>query len=199
MEEEKIMLQIGDALVSLDLAERFFCCNLQVCKGQCCIEGDAGAPVTEKEVAAIEEVLPVVSRYMLPEGIAEVKKNGCSYIDKEGDRVTTIVDGRDCAFTCRGEDGVCLCAIEKAYRLGETATQKPASCALYPLRLTEYPTFTAVNYHRWDICRSAEKHGRDIGIRLYQFLEGPLTKHFGREWYEELVIACETYLEEFGK
>lgn len=196
MEEEEVMLQIGNALVSLDLAERFFCCDLDACKGQCCIEGDAGAPVTEEEVKEIEGALPVVKRYMLPDGIKEVEKHGCSYIDSEGDLVTTIVDGRDCAFTCRGEGGICLCAIEKARRSGETNVEKPISCALYPLRLTEYPTFTAVNYHRWSICRPAEEHGKKIGMRLYQFLEGPLTRRFGKEWYEELALACETYLEE---
>ncbi len=193
------MLQIGNALVSLDLAERFFCCDLEACKGECCIEGDAGAPVTEEEVKEIERALPVVKRHMLPDGIKEVEKCGCGYVDSEGDLVTTIVDGRDCAFTCRGENGMCLCAIEKAQRLGETDVEKPVSCALYPLRLTEYPTFTAVNYHRWSICRPAEENGKKIGMRLYQFLEGPLTRRFGREWYEELVLACETYLEEYGK
>ena len=197
--EEEVMLQIGNALVSLDLAERFFCCDLEACKGQCCIDGDAGAPVTEEEVGQIEGALPVVGRYMLPSGLEEVARRGCSYVDSEGDLVTTIVDGRDCVFTCRGEGGVCLCAIEKARRLGETDVEKPISCALYPLRLTDYPTFTAVNYHRWNICRSAEEHGKKTGIRLYQFLEGPLTRRFGREWYEELVLACETYLEESGK
>ena len=174
--EEEVMMQIGDTLVSLDLAERFFCCDLDTCKGQCCIDGDAGAPVTEAEVKEIEEALEVVSRHMLADGIREVEKRGCSYIDSEGDLVTTIVDGRDCAFTCRGEGGVCLCAIEKARRLGETCVEKPISCALYPVRLTEYPTFTAVNYHRWSICRSAEEHGRKTGMRLYKFLEGPLTR-----------------------
>ena len=150
------MFQIQDTLVTLDLAERFFCCDLDKCLGACCIEGDAGAPVTEREVAEIEKVLPEVERDMLPRAIEEVRQQGVAYTDEEGDLVTTILDGRNCAFTCYAPGGVCLCALEKAFRQGRTGFRKPASCALYPLRIKEFPTFTAVNYHRWDICRDAE-------------------------------------------
>lgn len=190
------MLQIQDALVSLDLAEQFFCCDLDACLGACCIEGDAGAPITEEERKKIEEILPAVADDLLPRARETVEREGVSYIDEEGDLVTTIIDGRNCAFTCYGKDGMCLCALERAYREGRTSWKKPASCALYPLRLTEYPTFTAVNYHRWKICRPAETLGRKLGIRLYQFLKQPLIDRFGQEWYDELVLACETYLEQ---
>ena len=190
------MLQIQDALVSLDLAEQFFCCDLDACLGACCIEGDAGAPITEDEREKIEEVLPAVADDLLPRARETVEREGVAYIDEEGDLVTTIIDGRNCAFTCYGKDGMCLCALERAYREGRTSWKKPASCALYPLRLTEYPTFTAVNYHRWKICRPAETLGRKLGIRLYQFLKQPLIDRFGQEWYDELVLACETYLEQ---
>lgn len=193
------MLQIKDTLVSLDLAERFFCCDLDACLGQCCIEGDAGAPVTTEECEEIKKVLPVIWDDMTPAARHEVEESGVSYVDEEGDLVTTIVDGRNCAFTCYGKNGMCLCAIEKACREGKTEFLKPASCHLYPLRLTTYPTFTAVNYHRWKICRPAEVLGRKLGIRLYRFLEGPLTARFGKEWYDELCMACEAYLEEYGK
>ena len=196
MEKEVIMLQIQDALVSLDLAEQFFCCDLDACLGACCIEGDAGAPITQDEQKKIEEILPVVADELLPRAREAVENEGVAYIDEEGDLVTTIIDGRNCAFTCYGKDGMCLCALERAYREGRTSWKKPASCALYPLRLTEYPTFTAVNYHRWKICRPAEILGRKKGIRLYQFLTQPLIDRFGQEWYDELVLACETYLEQ---
>lgn len=196
-ESEEIMIQIKDTLVSLDLAERFFCCDLDKCLGQCCIEGDAGAPITKEEFKKLEELLPVVEDYLLPGARKELELNSVGYVDEEGDLVTTIVDGRNCAFTCYAEGGKCLCAIEKAYRAGLTGTfRKPISCYLYPLRLTEYPTFTAVNYHRWKICKSAETNGREKGIRLYQFMKEPLIERFGREWYDELKLACETYLEE---
>lgn len=192
--EEQIMFQIQNTLVSLDLAEEFFCCDLDVCKGECCIEGDAGAPVTHAECREIRRALPAIEKDMLPRALEEVKKNGVAYVDEEGDLVTTILDGRNCAFTCYGPGGVCLCALEGAYRRGETSWRKPASCALYPVRLTEYESFTAVNYHRWNICRSARAKGRREGIRLYQFLEGPLTERFGADWYAELKLCCEEYL-----
>lgn len=188
------MLQIQNTLVSLDLAEEFFCCDLSVCKGQCCIEGDAGAPVTDAECRLIRKALPAAREYMMPRAIQEVEKNGVSYVDEEGDLVTTLLDGQNCAFTCYGPGGVCLCALEAAFRDGKTQWRKPASCSLYPVRLTEYPSFIAVNYHKWDVCKSARANGRKLGIRLYQFLKEPLTEYFGREWYEELALACEEYL-----
>lgn len=190
------MLQIQDTLVSLDLAEQYFCCDIEQCKGECCVEGDAGAPVTEPEAREIEKLLPVIWDDMSPAARTEVKEHGVSYIDVEGDRVTTIVNGRDCAFTCYAPGGVCICALEKAYREGRSQWRKPMSCYLYPVRIDEYPGFTAVNYHRWKICRSAESNGRRLGIRAYQFLKGPLTERFGKEWYDELALACETYLAE---
>lgn len=193
------MFQIQDTLVSLDLAEEFFCCDLSKCLGACCIEGDAGAPVTPAEVEKIKESLPAIEADMLPRALEEVRRNGVAYTDEEGDLVTTLLDGRNCAFTCYGPGGVCLCALEKARRECRTSWLKPASCALYPLRLTEYPSFTAVNYHRWNICRDAVANGRRLGIRLYQFLEQPLTERFGAEWYAELKANCELYLAETAK
>lgn len=193
------MFQIQDTLVSLDLAEEFFCCDLSKCLGACCIEGDAGAPVTPAEVEKIKESLPAIEADMLPRALEEVRRNGVAYTDEEGDLVTTLLDGRNCAFTCYGPGGVCLCALEKARRESRTSWLKPASCALYPLRLTEYPSFTAVNYHRWNICRDAVANGRRLGIRLYQFLEQPLTERFGAEWYAELKANCELYLAETAK
>ena len=193
------MFQIQDTLVSLDLAEEFFCCDLSKCLGACCIEGDAGAPVTPDVVEKIKESLPAIEADMLPRAVEEVRRNGVAYTDEEGDLVTTLLDGRNCAFTCYGPGGVCLCALEKARREGRTSWLKPASCALYPLRLTEYPSFTAVNYHRWSICRDAVANGRRLGIRLYQFLKQPLTERFGAEWYAELKANCELYLAETAK
>lgn len=192
------MLQIKDTLVSLDLAEQFFCCDLDSCHGECCIEGDAGAPITEDEKKKIEEILPIIWDDLLPQAQDIIKQDGVAYIDEEGDLVTSIVGGANCVFTCYGKNGMCYCAIEKAYREGKIDFYKPISCHLYPVRLTTYPSFTAVNYHRWKICKCAEILGRKNGIRLYKFLEGPLTRLFGEEWYKELVMACDAYLEEYG-
>lgn len=198
MTKETIMLQIHDTLVSLDLAERFFCCDLDACKGECCIEGDAGAPITHEEFDRLKGLVGEVDADLLPQAREEIKRRGVGYIDEEGDLVTSIIDGRNCVFTCYAPGGKCICALEKAFREGRTDFRKPISCYLYPLRITEYPTFTAVNYHRWKICRPAEKLGRKLGIRLYQFLREPLTERFGKEWYDELCLACEAYLAENG-
>ena len=193
-ETEEYMLQIGNTLVSLDLAERMFCCDLQSCLGQCCIDGDAGAPITEEERDIIEKILPEIWDDLLPQAKEVIKEQGVSYIDEEGDLVTSIVGGQNCVFTTFAEGGMCQCAIEKAFREGRVDFMKPVSCHLYPVRITEYPTFTAVNYHRWKICRCAEALGRKNGIRLYKFLREPLIRRFGQEWYDELALACEEYL-----
>ncbi|MDE6048146.1 MAG: DUF3109 family protein [Paramuribaculum sp.] len=190
------MLQIGDTLVSLDLAERFFCCDLDKCLGQCCIEGDAGAPITRDEYRKLEEITPALKSELLPAALRVIEETGVGYTDEEGDLVTSIIDGKNCVYTCYTSGGKCLCAIERAYRQGKCDFRKPISCYLYPLRLTEYPTFTAVNYHRWKICRSAEQNGKELGIRLYQFMKEPLIERFGKEWYDELAEACEAYLAE---
>ena len=193
------MLQIQNALVSLDVIEKFFVCNLDKCLGECCIEGDAGAPITEQEYAQLKEILPEVYADLLPAARQRIDEAGVAYVDEEGDLVTQIVEGRNCVFTCYGEGGMCMCAIEKAYREGRIDFYKPISCHLYPLRLTDYPSFTAVNYHSWNICKAAEVLGRAKGVRVYQFLKEPLIRRFGKEWYDELVLACEAYLEEYGE
>lgn len=193
------MLQIQNALVSLDVIEKFFVCNLDKCLGECCIEGDAGAPITEQEYAQLKEILPEVYADLLPAARQRIDEAGVAYVDEEGDLVTQIVEGRNCVFTCYGDGGMCMCAIEKAYREGRIDFYKPISCHLYPLRLTDYPSFTAVNYHSWKICKAAEVLGRAKGVRVYQFLKEPLIRRFGKEWYDELVLACEAYLEEYGE
>ena len=191
------MLEIGNTLISLDLIERFFCCNLDACHGECCIEGEAGAPISKEEYYKLKEILTIVWDDLLPAAKEVINESGVGYIDSDGDLVTSIVDGKNCVFTCYGEGGMCYCAIEKAYREGRTDFYKPISCHLYPVRLTEYPDFTAINYHRWKICKAAEVLGRKEGIRLYQFLKDPLIRRFGKDWYDELVTACEAYLEQY--
>lgn len=188
------MLQIQNTLISLDLIERYFCCDLDACLGACCIEGDAGAPITEDEQRAISDNLDAVYDELSPAAQREISANGVAYIDEEGDLVTTIVNGRDCAFTCYDKGGKCLCAFERAYREGRCRFFKPASCHLYPVRITEYADFTAVNLHRWKICRPAEQLGRKLGLRAYQFLREPLIARFGQAWYDELCVAAEAWL-----
>lgn len=194
------MLQIGNTLVSLDLVERYFVCDLESCLGACCIEGDEGAPVTEEESGRILRVIEDVEDMMTPGGVREIKENGVDYLDREGERVTALVNGCECAFTCREPNGLCLCALEKARRAGIiTEDVKPISCKLYPVRVRDYDGFTAVNLHRWKICRAAEKKGKQLGIRAYQFLKEPLISKFGEEWYAELETTAEEYLRQYNK
>lgn len=139
--------------------------------------------------------MPEIENDMLPRAREAVKNEGVSYVDEEGDLVTTIIDGRNCAFSCYAEGGKCLCAIDKAFREGRVKWRKPISCYLYPLRITRYADFTAVNYHRWKICRPAVANGKKLGIRLYQAMREPLIERFGKDWYDELCLACEAWLQ----
>ena len=180
------MIQIDDVVVSLDVFREKFLCDLSACKGQCCIEGDAGAPVELDEVAQLEEVLPVIWNDLSPEAREVINQQGVVYTDCEGDLVTSIVHGKDCVFTCYDADGVCKCAIEKAYREGKSDFYKPISCHLYPIRITQYRDFKAVNYHRWAVCKAAELLGEREKLPVYRFLKEPLIRKFGQEWYEAL-------------
>lgn len=192
------MLEIGkDTIVSLDLVERYFHCNLDDCLGECCIEGDAGAPLTQEESDALTQMLPEILPYLTPKAREVVEREGMSYVDADGDLVTQLVDGANCVFTTFAGNGVCLCALEKARREGRTEFFKPISCALYPARIKEYDGFTAVNYHRWKICKGAEVMGRVKGVRAYEFLREPLVRRFGREWYDELCLTAREYLRQF--
>lgn len=188
------MIQIQDTIVSLDLIEKFFCCDLEACHGDCCIEGDAGAPLTLEEFEKINELLPEILPMLTPQAREVVEKEGVGYYDQEGDLVTSLVGGANCVFTTFGPGGKCLCALEQAYREGRTDFCKPQSCHLYPVRLKQYPAFLAVNYHRWDICRAAETLGRAKKLRVYEFLKEPLIARFGREWYDELDLTAREYL-----
>ncbi|CAK7064098.1 MAG: hypothetical protein PARBA_02414 [Parabacteroides sp.] len=180
------MIQIDDTLVSLDVLESKFICDLSHCKGICCVEGDSGAPLLEEEVAELEKALPVIWDDLSPEAQDIIDKQGVSYVDVEGDLVTSIVNNKDCVFTCYDADGTCKCAIEKAYRAGKLSFYKPVSCHLYPIRVTEYDTFSAVNYHRWEICKAAEVLGEKAGMPVYKYLKEPLIRRFGTDWYDSL-------------
>lgn len=158
------------------------------------MEGDAGAPLAPGEREAIEAVLPEVRHMLTPAALREIDENGSAYTDPDGDLVTQIVDGRDCVYTCYAAGGKCLCALESAYREGRIPDVKPISCRLYPVRLKEYEGFTAVNLHRWKICKCAETLGRAKGVRAYEFLRGPLTRRFGEEWWDELDRTAREWL-----
>jgi hypothetical protein len=184
------MLQINDTIISLDLLDEQFVCDLTHCKGACCIEGDDGAPLEESEVKIIEELLPVIWDDLTEKSKEVIQKQGVSYIDDDGEPVTSIVNGAECVFTYTDESGICKCAIEKAFREGKTDFYKPLSCHLYPVRLQKYKEFTAVNYHRWSICSCARKLGGKLNVPVYQFLKEPLVRKFGEAWYTELELTA---------
>ena len=181
------ILEVGGVLISSDLLTELFCCDYEKCKGACCIEGDAGAPVTLDEIAGIEDALDTVWSDLSASAQAVIDKQGVAYTDKEGDLVTSIVRGKDCVFTCYDGDS-CLCALEKAYRQGKTRFCKPVSCALYPISEKNFGNgVIGLNYNRWDICRDAVKKGQALGLPLYQFLKEPLIRRFDEDWYQELL------------
>lgn len=177
------IIDIDGVLVSSDIFTERFCCDLDACKGECCVEGDAGAPVTMDEVAGIEDALETVWPSLTASAQAVIDRQGVAYTDDEGDLVTSIVGGKDCVFTCH-EGGCCFCALEKAYRAGRIRFCKPVSCALYPIREVALGNGTVgLNYHRWNVCRAAVAKGRELDLPVYKFLKEPLTRRFGAEWY----------------
>ena len=181
------IIQVGDVLISPDIITEHFCCDLDHCKGQCCVEGDAGAPVTLDEIAAIEDTLDTVWNDMSATAQAVVDKQGVAYTDRDGELVTSIVNGKDCVFTCYDGNGCCLCSLERAHCNGKSSFVKPISCALYPIREKQFPGgLTGLNYDRWSVCKPAVEKGRQLGLPVYRFLQGPLTRRFGEEWYREL-------------
>jgi len=184
------MVEIQDTLVSLDVFREQFCCDLGRCKGQCCVEGDAGAPVDEEEIADLEEAAELLSDELTPEARQVIDDEGVVGIDRDGTFVTSVVNGRDCVFAVRGDDGTTLCAIDRAHREGRTAIEKPLSCALYPIRLSDVGGMTALNYHCWDVCRSACELGKSLQLPVYRFLKEPLVRAFGQKWWDECELVA---------
>ncbi len=185
------MLQIDDTIISLDLLDEHFVCDLKACKGICCVEGDAGAPIEMDEVAAIQEILPVIWDDIPETSKAVIRKQGIYYIDEDGDMVTSIVNNRECVLAYQDKYGTWLCSVEKAYREGKIDCNKPISCHLYPARVKQFEDFQAVNYHRWHICSCAVALGNKEQVPVYQFLKEPLIRKFGQAWYDQLTIAAE--------
>jgi len=179
------MFQVGNAIVSDEILENEFVCNLSACKGQCCVDGDAGAPLDKEETAILDQIYDKVKPYLRQEGIASIENQGKWIIGEDGDYETPLVNGSECAYVIF--DGkTALCAIEQAYNEGVVDYKKPISCHLYPIRIKEYSQFSAVNYHHWHICDDACSLGKELEVPVYKFLKGPLIRKFGEDWYEEL-------------
>ena len=181
-----MLLEIQDKIVSIDLFEKKFVCDLTACKGACCIEGDAGAPLTFEEVSIMEDDLEKIKPFMRPEGIAAVEETGVFYMDWDNEPVSTLVNEKECAFVTFDEKGTALCAIEQAHKAGVTEFKKPISCHLYPIRVKKYNDFTALNYNEWNICKSACACGDKLDVKVYKFLKEPIVRAFGEEFFTEL-------------
>jgi hypothetical protein len=184
------MIIIDDTLISEDLRNIYFSCNLSQCKGDCCVEGDAGAPLEEEEIAILEDALDAIKPYMAKEGLKVIEKTGVFDYDVDGEYITPLVSDRECAFV-RFENGISYCAIEKAWLEEKINFQKPISCHLYPVRLSKLTHHMAVNYDHWDICKTALIEGKQDNMPLYKYLKAPLIRKFGERWYQKLEQAIE--------
>ncbi len=184
------LVQIGDKIVDAQILREFFACDLSACKGACCLEGDSGAPVVEEEIIALDDALPQLRPMLTEEGQEAIDRQGVCYRDSDGDWVTTLVRGRECAFSFQS-GGCYLCAIERAIEQGRCAASKPISCSLYPIRVGRSGQMTLLKYDRWEICAPAIRNGKKLGIRVYEFLKAPIVRAFGTAFYSALEEAAE--------
>lgn len=180
------MILIDNTVISDDVAEKFFVCNLDKCKGACCVEGDMGAPLEPDELLILQRIYPKIKPYLSPEGIAAIEKQGLYEPDGEGGFVTTTVGGRECVYATWDNKGILKCGIEAAYKDGKVDWVKPISCHLYPIRVTKYDQYHALNYDRWPICSPACGLGKDLNVPVYKFVREALIRAYGEAWYEEL-------------
>ena len=191
------MLILNDVLIDEDIFLQKFVCDIKACKGECCIEGDSGAPLLEKELDDLERDFPFAKEYLEEKNIQAVEKQGFGVIDSDGDLGTPLVEGAECAYVTH-QDGIAMCAYEKAFLEGKTSWRKPISCYLYPIRIDKVGPFKAIKFHRWHICKSAMRNGTQIGIPCYKFLQEPITQAFGKDFYKELCEVGKAYLKEKG-
>ncbi len=183
------MIEIDNKLVSLRVFNEYFMCDLNACKGACCVEGDSGAPLEEQEKEMIEKNYDEIKKHLRPEGIQAIEQQGKYVVDKDGDLTTPLVDGNECAFTVFDNSGKALCGIEKAYRAGESTFLKPISCHLYPIRVKQYSSFETLNYDEWIICKPACECGAKAKLPVYKFLKAALIRKYGEDFYLSLEKA----------
>jgi hypothetical protein len=187
------MFQLGKTIVSESIIEKDFVCNLSACKGACCIDGDAGAPLDSEEIKILKDIYPKVKPFLRKEGIAAIEAQGTHITTDFGDYETPLINGADCAYVIFDDKKTALCAIEEAYNQGEISWKKPVSCHLYPIRVKAYSEFSAVNYDNWEICDDACTLGKELQVPVYKFVKEALIRKFGEDWYTELEKVAETY------
>ena len=186
-----MLIEVGDKVISTQIFERKFVCDLNACKGACCIEGDAGAPLTFDEVDILEETFEQIKPYMRKEGVDIVEEKGVFYMDQDNEAVTSLVNDAECAFVYFDDKGITKCAVEQAYIDGKTDFKKPISCHLYPIRVKQFNDFTALNYDVWDICSDACSLGEQLAVPVYKFLKEPIIRAFGEPFFKELELVSE--------
>lgn len=187
------MFQLGKTIVSEDIIEKDFVCNLSACKGACCIDGDAGAPLEEAETKIMASIYPKVKPFLRQKGIDAIEQQGVYIKGEDGEWETPLINGADCAYVIFDNNNVALCAIEEAYNQGEISFKKPVSCHLYPVRVKDYSEFSAVNYHKWQVCDDACALGKELQMPVYKFVKAALIRKFGEDWYTELEKVAKTF------
>lgn len=189
------MIAVDNTLISEDILEKKFLCDLNACKGACCVAGDSGAPLDKDELEILDKIYPKVKPYMVPKGIKAVDKKGTYVLDSDGDYTTTLVSaGAECAFVYFDENDIAKCAIEKAWLEKKIDWQKPISCHLYPIRITKYKTYDAVNYSKWNVCKPACACGEKLDVPIYKFLKQPLIRKYGKDWFKQLEKSAKLHL-----
>lgn len=187
MSRIRTMFEIDKKVISLDVLKEKFCCNVSICKGHCCVEGESGAPLEDDEVLLLERIFPLLKPYLRDEGIRAIEEQGTSVIDSDGDKVTPLISDLECAYAVFA-NGIAKCGIEIANEAGVVDFRKPVSCHLYPVRITRYSSFEAVNYNRWHLCECARDYGKELNIPVYKFVEEALTRKYGRDFVEKLYL-----------
>ena len=187
------MFQIGKTIVSEEIIENDFVCNLNACKGTCCIDGEAGAPVEDGETEILVDIYKDVKPFLRAEGIAAIEAQGAFVKGEDGEWETPLVHKSECAYVIFSANGTAKCGIEEAYNQGVVSWKKPISCHLYPIRVREYTELTAVNYHKWEICDPACSLGTELQVPIYKFVKEALVRKFGTAWYDELEEVAKTH------
>ena len=181
-----MLIEVKDKIVSTQLFDKKFVCDLNACKGACCIEGNSGAPLTLDEIDLLEENIEKIMPFMRPEGIEQVEENGVFYMDEDNEAVTTLVNGGECSFVYFDENNITKCGIEQAYNSGKIDFNKPISCHLYPIREKQFNDFRALTYDVWPICAPACACGDKLDVPVYRFLKGSIIRAYGEDFFEAL-------------
>jgi hypothetical protein len=188
-----MIIEVNEKLISSELFDRKFVCDLNACKGACCVKGDAGAPIKKEEIELLQNEIEAIKPYMRPEGVKAIETHGLYYTDAFGEPVTMLVNDKECAFVYFDEQSIAKCAIEQAHREGKTTLKKPISCHLYPIRIKKTVSFEILNYDEWSICTPACVCGEKLDVPVYRFLKEPLIRAYGKDFFAEMELAHRTY------